>query len=97
MSTPAQVHQFSPRQMPSRLPQMIYPDPFEVWCVSGEGGIRWRKQWGNISSALVVQHVGLEVVDDGLLDVHFGVKKLGRLHERHMTIEDHIGRLRRCS
>jgi len=23
------------------------------------------------------QHVGLEVVDDGLLDVYFGVKKLG--------------------
>jgi transposase InsO family protein len=97
MSTPAQVHQPSPRQMPSRLPEMVYPDRFEVRYVSANGGIRWRKQWVNVSSALVGQHVGLEVVDDGLLDVYFGVKKLGRLHERHMRIEDHMGRFRRCA
>ena len=48
-------------------------------------------------SALVGQHVGLEVVDEGLLDVYFGVMKLGRLHERHMRIEDHMGRFRRCA
>ena len=65
--------------------------------VSANGGIRWRKQWVNVSSALVGQHVGLEVVDDGLLDVYFGVMKLGRLHERHMRIEDHMGRFRRCA
>ena len=96
MRTPAQVHQFSPRQMPSRLPEMVYPDRFEVRYVSANGGIRWRKQWVNVSSALVGQHVGLEVVDAGLLDVYFGVMKLGRLHERHMRIEDHMGRFRRC-
>jgi hypothetical protein len=52
---------------------------------------------GAVHSALVGQHVGLEVVDDGLLDVYFGVMKLGRLHERHMRIEDHMGRFRRCA
>jgi hypothetical protein len=41
--------------------------------------------------------VGLEVLDDGLLDVYFGVKKLGRLDERHMRIEDHMGRFRRSA
>ena len=30
MSTPAQWHQPSPRQMPSRLAEMVYPDRFEV-------------------------------------------------------------------
>ena len=30
MSTPAQRHQPSPREMPSKLPEMIYPDRFEV-------------------------------------------------------------------
>ena len=78
------------------LAEMVYPDRFEVRYVSANGGIRWRKQWVNVSSALVGQHVGLEVVDDGLLDVYFGVMKLGRLHERHMRIEDHMGRFRRC-
>jgi putative transposase len=97
MSTPAQVHQSSPRQMPRRLPEMVYPDRFELRYVSANGGIRWRKQWVNVSSALVGQSVGLEVVEDGLLDVYFGVMRLGRLHKRHMRIEDHMGRFRRCA
>ncbi|MBX3635630.1 MAG: transposase family protein [Rubrivivax sp.] len=97
MSVPAQIYQASPRQMPSRLAAMEYPDRFEVRYVSANGGIRWRKQWVNVTSALVGEYVGLEAVDDGLWDVYFGVKKLGRLHERHMRIEDTMGRFRRCA
>jgi transposase InsO family protein len=97
MSTPAQLHQPSPRQMPDRLPAMEYPDRFEVRYVSANGGIRWHKQWVNVTSALVGEHVGLEPVDDGQWDVYYGVKKLGRLHERHMRIEDHLGQFRRCA
>jgi hypothetical protein len=36
-------------------------------------------------------------VQDGQWDVYFGVKRLGRLDERHMRIEDELGRLRRCT
>jgi putative transposase len=36
-------------------------------------------------------------VEDGQWDVYFGVMKLGRLHERHMRIEDCMGRFRRCA
>ena len=97
MSTPGWVHRPSPRPMPAKLPEMCYPDRFEVRYVSANGGIRWHKRWVNVSSALVGQHVGLEAVDDGLWDLYFGVKKLGRLHERHMRIEDHMGRFRRCA
>jgi putative transposase len=97
MSTPAQLYQHSPRPMPSKLAPMEYPDRFEVRYVSANGGIRWRKQWVNVTSALVGEHVGLEAIDEGLWDVYFGVMKLGRLHERHMRIEDHMGRFRRCA
>ena len=48
-----------------------------------------------MTSALIGEYVGLEAIDDGLWDVYFGVKKIGRLHERHMRIEDHLGKLRR--
>ena len=51
----------------------------------------------NVTSALVGEYVGLEAVEDGRWDVYFGVKKLGRLDERHMRIEDELGRLKRCS
>jgi putative transposase len=97
MSTPAHLYRPSPRAMPDKLPAMEYPDRFEVRYVSANGGIRWHKQWVNVTSALVGEHVGLEPVDDGLWDVYFGVLKLGRLHERHMRIEDHLGRFRRCA
>lgn len=95
MNTPSQVYQASQREMPNKIPPFEYPDRFEVRYVSANGGIRWNQQWINVSSAVVGEHVGLEEVDNGLWDVYFGVLKLGRLHERHMRIEDHLGRLAR--
>jgi transposase InsO family protein len=95
MNTPAQLYQASPRQMPTKLAPLEYPDRFEVRYVSANGGIRWNKKWINVTSAIVGEYVGLEEIDDGLWDVYFGQLKLGRLHERHMRIEDHLGRLKR--
>lgn len=95
MNTPAQLHTRSPRQMPDKLAAVEYPDRFEVRYVSANGGIRWRKQWVNVTSALSGEYVGLEAIDDGVWDVYFSCKKIGRLHERHMTIEDHMGQFRR--
>ena len=97
MSKPAQIYVPSSRVMPARLLPMEYPDRFEVRKVSTAGGIRWGKQYVNVTSALVGEYVGLEAVDDGRWDVYFGVKKLGRLDERHMRIEDELGRLKRCN
>jgi putative transposase len=96
MSKPVQLYVPSPREMPSRLLPMEYPDRYEVRKVSSAGGIRWGKQYVNVTSALVGEYVGLEAVEDGQWDVYFGVKRLGRLHERHMRIEDEYGRLKRC-
>lgn len=95
MNTPAQLYQCSPRAMPDKLPPLEYPDRFEVRYVSANGGIRWKRQWVNVTTAVIGEYVGLEEVDDGLWDVYFGVLKLGRLLERHMKIEDHLGRLKR--
>jgi hypothetical protein len=95
MRTPAQLYCASNRTMPDKLLQPEYPDRFEVRYVSANGGIRWRKQWVNVSGALVGEHVGLEEIDDGQWDVFFGPLKLGRLHERLLRIEDHLGRIKR--
>lgn len=95
MNTPAQLHTTSPRRMPDKLAPVEYPDRFEVRYVSANGGIRWRKQWVNVTSALIGEYVGLEAIDDGLWDVYFSFKKIGRLHERYMRIEDHMGQFRR--
>lgn len=95
--TPASIYEASPREMPARLPPLEYPDRFEVRYVSANGGIRWNSDWVNVSIVCAGEFVGLEEIDDGLWNVYFGPLKLGRLHERHMRIEDEYGRLKRHS
>jgi hypothetical protein len=79
--------------MPEKLPALEYPDRFEVRYVSANGGIRWNKQWVNVSTTCVGEYVGLEEIDDGIWNVYFGKLRLGRLLERSMKIEDAYGRL----
>jgi putative transposase len=93
--TPASVYEPSARQMPVKLPPLQYPDRFEVRYVSANGGIRWNSDWVNVSTVCAGEYVGLEEIDDGIWNVYFGSLKLGRLHERHMRIEDEYGRLKR--
>jgi putative transposase len=95
MQTPASCYEPSPREMPIKLPPLEYPDRFEVRYVSANGGIRWNKQWVNVSITCAGEYVGLEEIDDGVWNVYFGPLKLGRLLERHLRIEDALGRLRR--
>lgn len=95
MATPASIYVPSRREMPDRLPPLEYPDRFEVRYVSYNGGIRWNKNWVNVSITCAGEYVGLEEIDDGVWNVYFGPLKLGRLHERHMRIEDEYGRLKR--
>jgi putative transposase len=95
MRTPASCYEPSPRPMPDKLPQLEYPDRFEVRYVSANGGIRWNRAWVNVSITCVGEYVGLEEVDDGIWNVYFWPLLLGRLHERLMRIEDAFGRLNR--
>jgi hypothetical protein len=81
--------------MPNTIPSLEYPDRFEVRYVSANGGIRWNKDWVNVSITCVGEYVGLEEIDDGIWNVYFGALKLGRLLERHRRIEDAFGRLKR--
>jgi hypothetical protein len=78
-----------------RLQPIEYPAHYEIRLVSRNGGIRWNSRWVNVSHVLGGEHVGLEPVDDGLWDVYFGPLRLGRLHEKELTIEDSLGRKQR--
>ena len=93
--TPASRYHPSPRKMPSKLPSIDYPAHYEVRLVSRNGGIRWNCQWVNVTQALGGEHVGLEEIDNDLWDVYFGPLRLGRLNERTLRIEDHLGRTQR--
>lgn len=93
--TPGAIYQASTRGMPNKLPPLEYPDRFEVRYVSANGGIRWNSQWVNVSITCAGEYVGLEEIDDGVWNVYFGPLKLGRLLEKHMRIEDALGKLKR--
>jgi len=93
--TPAAVYTASSQPMPARLPPLEYPDRFETRYVSANGGIRWNCDWVNVSIVCAGEYVGLEEIDNGIWNVYFGSLILGRLHERHMRIEDVYGRLKR--
>jgi transposase InsO family protein len=91
-ATPASVYAPSPRPYPAQLPPLEYPGHYEVRRVSRNGGIRWHKQWVNVSQTLGEESVGFVEVDDGEWDVYFGPLRLGRFHERTLLIEDALGR-----
>jgi transposase len=95
MCTPAACDAPSPRAMPTKLPPLEYADRFEVRDVSANGGLRWHHQGLNVSTTGVGEYGGLEDIDDGVWTVSFGPLKLGRLHERHLRLEDAYGRRKR--
>ena len=95
LQTPASCYSASTREMPNKLLPFEYPDRFEVRYVSANGGMRWNRDWVNVSTVCVGEYVGLEEIDDGIWNVYFGPLMLGRFIERYMRIEDEYGRLKR--
>lgn len=93
--TPASIYVPSRREMPNKVPPLEYPDRFELRYVSANGGIRWNKEWVNVSVVCAGEYVGLEEIEDGIWNVYFGPLKIGRFHERLMRIEDEYGRIKR--
>ena len=79
---PAKVYHASPRRVPGRLAQIVYPAHYEVRLVSRNGGMRWNKAWVNVSHVLAEEYVGLEEVNDGVWSVYFGPVLLGRMDEK---------------
>jgi putative transposase len=80
--TPASWYHRSSRRVLGPPVDPEYPSHFEVRYVSRNGGVRWRRQWVNVSHVLAEEYVGLDEIDDGIWSVYFGPVLLGRFHER---------------
>jgi putative transposase len=90
--TPSSQYRESPRAMPSKLSELVYPSHYEARLVSANGGIRWKHVRVPVSHVLIGETIGLEEVADGKWDVWFGPVWLGRLREDLMRIVDDRGR-----
>jgi transposase InsO family protein len=80
---PASRYRPSPRPYPRQLPQLVYPEHFEVAQTYPNGMISFKSTQWYISGCLISERVGLEEVDDGRWKVHFGPIPLGILDVRN--------------
>ena len=87
---PCQVYRPSLRKLPSRIPDIDYPNHFEVRLVSGNRCFKWKQGHVFVSASLVKQYIGLEEVMDGIWAIYFSWKRLGFLDERKMQIINHL-------
>ena len=82
MRTPSGVYQASTRPFPSYLPEIEYPDGYELRRVRSNGEMKWRSRLVFVSGALAGEIVGLRPEDDGLWTVTFGPVELGHMDDR---------------
>jgi transposase InsO family protein len=76
---PGVAYSSSPRQYPTKLPAVIYPDEAIVRLVNPGGAIKWRNQALFISSNLAGEYVGLTETGPDLISVCFGMLQLGMI------------------
>jgi len=85
---PADVYEPSPRTMPRRLPEIVYPGHFEIRRVASNGMVSWRNRDLFVTHVLAGEAIGFEPVDDGWWTIHFGHVILGRYDERAGHVYD---------
>lgn len=84
---PARLYTPSPRPLPARLEPLVYPGHYEIRRVHHPGVMSWHSRNIVVSTVLIGEEIGLEPIDDGEWDLHFGPIRLGRFDERTRRIE----------
>lgn len=83
---PEEIYTSSLRVYPSTLPEIIYPDTFEIRKIKLNGDMKWQGKQYYVSELLTHETVGLEVIDDGRAILHFAGLKLGFVDARAKRI-----------
>jgi transposase InsO family protein len=83
---PARLYTASSRPLPTALAPLVYPGHWEVRRVHHPGAMSWHSRNIVISTVLLGEEIGLEPIDDGEWDLHFGPIRLGRFDERTRRI-----------
>jgi transposase InsO family protein len=87
--TPGMIYRPSTRPYPARLPEMVYPEPWQVRKVRPNGEIKWQGEAVFIGQALAGELIGMAESDHGFWRLHFGSILLGTL--------DHAGNFHRAA
>lgn len=84
---PKEFYKSCLRQMPSKLPEVSYPDNFKIRKVKTNGTIKWCGKKYLLTELLHGEPIGLEEIDDGRAIVHFASLKLGLIDARKDKID----------
>jgi hypothetical protein len=74
---------------PSRLPEVVYPDPYAVRKVKCGGYMKWHGRMVYVTKYLLGEHVGLRPLEHDRWELYFCQLPLGVFDER-------LGKIIRC-
>lgn len=80
--TPKSHYVLSPRAFPAELPEVKYPDGFEIRRVGLQGQVKFQGELLRLGSVLSRELVGFSEVGDQEWDAYFGPVKLGKVTRR---------------
>jgi len=82
METPAEIHRFSTRPFPERIPKFEYNTNLKILKVTQNGAIRWKSYyWVYLTAALKGKYVGIENLGNGIWKVFYRNVFLGFFNE----------------
>jgi len=74
---PGDVYQSSPRPFPNRIPEIYYPDHFEIRQVRSNGEIKLKGKRYYLTDLLYGEPIGIEIIENEKAIIHFAKLKLG--------------------
>ena len=86
MRTPSDCYSSSPREFPSRLPKISYPDHMQIKRVQPHGGFRYKNKRLFLTECLTGDYVGVEQIDEDTSKLWYCDYLLGRIDHRKWQI-----------
>jgi transposase InsO family protein len=83
---PATAYNKSSRPYPKKLPELAYPDDYELRRVNNSGSIGWHGRLLFVSNALNYETVGLKQTSELTWEVYFGPILLGTLSSQRLDL-----------
>ena len=94
MKTPAQVHDFSTRPFPERIPNFDYEAKYKVLKVTKNGSVRWKSYyWVYITASLTGKYIAIEDIGNGIWRVFYRNVLLGFFDENNLRKKEQATRL----
>jgi hypothetical protein len=94
MKTPGEIHDFSTRPFPERIPNFDYDSDMKVMKVCKNGSMRWKSYyWVYLTASLSGKYVGAREVGNGVWRVYYRDVFLGFFNEKDIRNKEMIIRL----